>query len=61
MSNELKKALKQQREYYIDKLLLINVYNDNVLNGLTITELKEEYNYFYNDFPSKKLTMIRKA
>ncbi|MCM3616758.1 stress protein [Sutcliffiella horikoshii] len=61
MSKKLQKALEQQREYYINKLLLIGVYDTLVLDGMTTTELKTEYQYFFYDVPSKKATLIKKA
>lgn len=61
MSKKLQKALEQQREYYINKLLLIGVYDSLVLDGMTTTELKTEYDYFFYDVPSKKVNPIRKA
>jgi hypothetical protein len=54
MSKKLQKALEQQRDYYIKKLLLIGVYDSIVLGGMTTTELKKEYKYFYYDEPRKK-------
>jgi hypothetical protein len=60
MEGNLKKALEQQREYYINKLLLIGVYDSLILDGMTTTELKDEYNYFYNDVPSRKWNEKRK-
>lgn len=61
MSRKLKQALEQQREYYINKLLLIGVYDSLVLDGMTTSELKTEYNYFFYDVPSKKVSPIKKA
>ncbi|WP_339149742.1 MULTISPECIES: stress protein [unclassified Sutcliffiella] len=61
MSKKLQKALEQQREYYINKLLLIGVYDSLVLDGMTTTELKTEYNYFFCDVPSKKVKPVKKA
>ena len=60
MKGNLKKALEQQREYYINKLLLIGVYDCLILEGMTTTELKAEYNYFYYDVPSRKWNEKRK-
>lgn len=60
MKGNLKKALEQQREYYINKLLLIGVYDSLIMDGMTITELKDEYNYFYYDVPSRKWNAKRK-
>ncbi|ART75909.1 stress protein [Sutcliffiella horikoshii] len=61
MSRKLHQALEKQREYYINKLLLIGVYDSLVLDGMTTTELKTEYNYFFYDVPSKKVSTIKKA
>ncbi|NLP50142.1 MULTISPECIES: stress protein [Bacillaceae] len=61
MSRKLQQALEQQREYYINKLLLIGVYDSLVLDGMTTSELKTEYNYFFYDVPSKKVSPIKKA
>ncbi|KPB04035.1 Fur-regulated basic protein FbpA [Bacillus sp. CHD6a] len=61
MSRKLQQALEQQREYYINKLLLIGVYDSLVLDGMTMSELKTEYNYFFYDVPSKKVSPIKKA
>ncbi len=61
MSKKLQKALEQQREYYINKLLLIGVYDSLVLDGMTTTELKTEYHYFFYDVPSIKVTPLKKA
>ncbi|MCA1319289.1 hypothetical protein LC085_05120 [Bacillus tianshenii] len=60
MKGNLKKALELQRDYYIDKLLLIGVYDSMILDGMTITELKNEYHYFYYDVPSKKPSFSRR-
>lgn len=61
MSKKFQKALELQREYYINKLLLIGVYDSLVLDGMTTTELKTEYHYFFYDVPSKKVTPLKKA
>ncbi|MCD7036198.1 Fur-regulated basic protein FbpA [Metabacillus sp. GX 13764] len=54
MSNMLKNALEEQRTYYFQKLLAIGVYNNAVLNKMTVTELKNEYNYFYHNIWNEK-------
>ncbi|KMJ58226.1 stress protein [Bacillus sp. LL01] len=61
MSKKLQKALEKQREHYINKLLLIGVYDSLILDGMTTTELKTEYHYFFYDVPSKKVNNIKKA
>lgn len=60
MKGNLKKALELQRDYYIDKLLLIGVYDSMILAAMTTTELKNEYHYFYYDVPSRKRNILRK-
>jgi len=47
MSNFIKNALEEQRKYYSQKLLAIGVYNEEILNKMTLTELEREYQYFY--------------
>jgi hypothetical protein len=54
MSKMLQNALEEQRSYYSQKLLAIGVYNTQVLNKMTLTELKNEYNYFYHNDPQVK-------
>ncbi|MTH54317.1 Fur-regulated basic protein FbpA [Bacillus mangrovi] len=54
MSKLLKFALDEQRSYYSHKLLAIGVYNDEVLQKMTISELKNEYVYFYHSIPAIK-------
>ncbi len=54
MSKMLQNALEEQRNYYSQKLLAIGVYNSQVLNKMTLTELKDEYNYFYRNVPQVK-------
>lgn len=54
MSKMLQNALEEQRNYYSQKLLAIGVYNTQVLNNMTLTELKNEYNYFYKNVPMVK-------
>ncbi|MDQ0229446.1 Fur-regulated basic protein FbpA [Metabacillus malikii] len=55
MSKMLQNALEEQRNYYSQKLLAIGVYNQQVLNQMTLTELKEEYQYFYHTKTQKKV------
>lgn len=54
MSKMLQNALEEQRNYYSQKLLAIGVYNTQVLRKMTLTELKNEYNYFYHNDPQVK-------
>lgn len=54
MSKMLQTALEEQRNYYSQKLLAIGVYNGQVMNKMTLTELKNEYNYFYHNVPNLK-------
>ena len=54
MSKMLQNAIVEQRNYYSQKLLAIGVYNTQVLNKMTLTELKNEYNYFYHNDPQVK-------
>jgi hypothetical protein len=54
MSKMLQNALIEQRKYYSDKLLAIGVYNTDVMKKMTLTELKNEYNYFYHNVPQVK-------
>jgi hypothetical protein len=54
MSKMLQTALEEQRNYYSQKLRAIGVYNNQVLNKMTLTELKNEYNYFYRNVPTVK-------
>lgn len=49
MSKMLQNALEEQRKYYYQKLLATGVYHPEVLVKMTITELKNEYNFFYHD------------
>ncbi|WP_243385487.1 stress protein [Bacillus kexueae] len=51
MSNMLKKALEEQRKYYSEKLLAIGVYNEQIVNNMTLTELEKEYQYFFLQQP----------
>lgn len=51
MSKMLQNALEEQRKYYSQKLLAIGVYNKQVMTKMTLTELKNEYNYFYHNVP----------
>ncbi|UGB32310.1 Fur-regulated basic protein FbpA [Metabacillus sp. B2-18] len=55
MSKMLQTALEEQRNYYSQKLLAIGVYNSQVMNKMTLTELKNEYNYFYHNVPNVKV------
>ncbi|WP_299089337.1 Fur-regulated basic protein FbpA [uncultured Metabacillus sp.] len=62
MSRMLQNALDEQRKYYSQKLLAIGVYDSQVLTNMTLTELKNEYNYFYHNVPKvtrKKSTSNR--
>ena len=54
MGKRMQFALEEQRTYYSQKLLAIGVYNTQVLNKMTISELKNEYNYFYHNDPQVK-------
>lgn len=54
MSKMLQNALEEQRNYYSQKLLAIGVYNSQVMKKMTLTELKNEYNYFYHNVPLVK-------
>ncbi len=54
MSKMLKQALQEQRKYYAEKLLAIGVYNEEIVNNMTITELEKEYQYFFLQRPSIK-------
>lgn len=54
MSKMLQTALEEQRNYYSQKLLAIGVYNSQVMKKMTLTELKNEYNYFYHNIPKVK-------
>lgn len=54
MSKMLQNALIEQRNYYSEKLLAIGVYNKEVMKNMTLTELKNEYNYFYHNDPQVK-------
>ncbi|APH05580.1 stress protein [Bacillus weihaiensis] len=54
MSKLLQNALEEQRKYYSQKLMAIGVYNKQVMNKMTLTELKNEYNYFYHNMPQQK-------
>jgi hypothetical protein len=54
MSKMLQNGLEEQRNYYSQKLLAIGVYNSQVMKKMTLTELKNEYNYFYHNVPQVK-------
>jgi Fur-regulated basic protein A len=54
MSEMFQNALEEQRNYYSQKLLAIGVYNKQVMKKMTLTELKNEYNYFYRNVPKLK-------
>ena len=54
MGKRIQFALEEQRTYYAQKLLAIGVYNTQVLNNMTLSELKNEYNYFYRNDPQVK-------
>ncbi|WP_226668383.1 stress protein [Metabacillus litoralis] len=54
MSKMLQNALEEQRKYYSQKLLALGIYNKQVMNNMTLTELKNEYNYFYHNVPKLK-------
>ncbi len=54
VSKLLQNALEEQRKYYSQKLMAIGVYNKQVMNKMTLTELKNEYNYFYHNMPQQK-------
>lgn len=47
MSNLLKSALEKERRHYSEKLYQIGVYNKEVMNKMTISELRKEYAYFF--------------
>lgn len=55
MSKFLKNALEEQRAYYSQKLMAIGVYNQHVLTKMTVSELKNEYNYFYHNISDEKI------
>ncbi|ASB89932.1 Fur-regulated basic protein FbpA [Bacillus sonorensis] len=55
MSKLLKNALEKERKHYSEKLMSIGVYNRDNLQRMTITELRNEYFYFFrkNKAPSQ--------
>ena len=50
MSHLLQNALDKERNHYSKKLLQIGVYTKEILNSMTITELRKEYAYFFGTF-----------
>ncbi|MED4532973.1 stress protein [Metabacillus fastidiosus] len=54
MSSMIKIALEEQRKYYSQKLLAIGVYNLEIMEQMTLSELKNEYRYFYHNVPEIK-------
>lgn len=46
MSRLLKNALEKERNHYLKKLNSLGEYNQDVLQRMTITELRNEYFYF---------------
>ncbi|ASP25922.1 Fur-regulated basic protein FbpA [Bacillus velezensis] len=59
MSRLLQNALDKERNHYSKKLLQIGVYTKEILNSMTITELRKEYAYFFGTFPIKNGTLIQ--
>ncbi|MCY9201768.1 stress protein [Bacillus halotolerans] len=51
MSNLLKTALEKERSHYSEKLFQIGVYNKEVMNKMTLSELRKEYAYFFRSIP----------
>ncbi|MCY8769553.1 stress protein, partial [Bacillus inaquosorum] len=49
MSNLLKSALEKERSHYSEKLFQIGVYNKEIMNKMTISELRKEYTYFFRN------------
>ncbi|MFN2745921.1 MULTISPECIES: Fur-regulated basic protein FbpA [Bacillus] len=47
MSKLLKNALEKERNHYSKKLISLGVYKQDHLQGMTITELRNEYFYFF--------------
>ncbi|ARA85330.1 MULTISPECIES: hypothetical protein [Bacillus] len=47
MSRLLKNALEKERNHYLKKLNSLGEYNQDVLQRMTITELRNEYFYFF--------------
>jgi predicted GNAT family N-acyltransferase len=56
MSKLFQKALEDQRAFYCKKLLSLGIYNQEVLSSMTLSELKKEYHYFFNNIPLIKLS-----
>ncbi|QHK03920.1 Fur-regulated basic protein FbpA [Bacillus velezensis] len=54
MSRLLQNALDKERNHYSKKLLQIGVYTKEILNSMTITELRKEYAYFFRNIPYKE-------
>ncbi|MED4515488.1 stress response protein YkoL [Bacillus subtilis] len=54
MSNLLKSALEKERSHYSEKLYQIGVYNKEVMNKMTISELRKEYVYFFRSITNHK-------
>ncbi|MEC0599604.1 stress protein [Bacillus spizizenii] len=54
MSNLLKSALEKERSHYSEKLCQIGVYNKEVMNKMTISELRKEYAYFFCSIQNHK-------
>ncbi|MEC1262411.1 Fur-regulated basic protein FbpA [Bacillus swezeyi] len=47
MSKLLKNALEKERNHYSKKLISLGVYHQEHLQRMTITELRNEYFYFF--------------
>lgn len=47
MSRLLKNALEKERNHYLKKLISLGEHNQEVLQRITITELRNEYFYFF--------------
>ncbi|MBY8913879.1 stress protein [Bacillus sp. YC2] len=54
MSHLLQNALDKERSHYSKKLLQIGVYTKEILNSMTITELRKEYAYFFRNIPYRE-------
>ncbi|KAF1680875.1 Fur-regulated basic protein FbpA [Bacillus mexicanus] len=54
MSNLLKSALEKERNHYSEKLFQIGVYNKEVMNKMTVSELRKEYAYFFRSVRNRK-------
>ncbi|KJJ40707.1 stress protein [Bacillus subtilis] len=59
MSNLLKSALEKERSHYSEKLFQIGVYNKEVMNKMTISELRKEYAYFFRSIANHKKILIQ--